>query len=42
VSAEVEPQGEQVDRAYLAALHETALGLSEQGGAGGLLERIVT
>jgi PAS domain S-box-containing protein len=45
MSAEVEPQGEQgeqVDRAYLAALHETALGLSEQGGAGGLLERIVT
>jgi len=42
MSAEVGPQGEQVDRAYLAALHETALGLSEQGGAGGLLERIVT
>jgi len=42
MSAEVEPQGEQVDRSYLAALHETALGLSEQGGAGGLLERIVT
>jgi PAS domain S-box-containing protein len=40
--SEVEPQGGQVDGAYLAALHETAMGLSEQVGAGGLLERIVT
>jgi len=42
MSAQVEPQGEHVDGAYLAALHETALGLSEQVGAGGLLERLVT
>jgi PAS domain S-box-containing protein len=42
MSAEAEPHGERVDRAYLAALHETGLGLSEQIGAGGLLERIVT
>ena len=42
MSTEAEPRGQQVDRAYLAALHETALGLSEQVGAGGLLERIVT
>ncbi|HEU4399363.1 MAG TPA: ATP-binding protein [Actinomycetota bacterium] len=42
MSAEVEPQGEHVDGAYLAALHETALGLSEQVGADGLLERLVT
>jgi PAS domain S-box-containing protein len=40
--SEVKPQGGQVDGAYLAALHETAMGLSEQVGAGGLLERIVT
>jgi PAS domain S-box-containing protein len=47
--AEVEPRGAEggprdprVDGAYLAGLHETALGLSEQVGAGGLLERIVT
>jgi two-component system, cell cycle sensor histidine kinase and response regulator CckA len=42
MSTEVEPPGAQVDQAYLAALHETALGLSEQVGPGGLLERIVT
>jgi PAS domain S-box-containing protein len=47
--AEVDPRaaagaqpGPRVDGAYLAGLHETALGLSEQVGAGGLLERIVT
>jgi PAS domain S-box-containing protein len=40
--AQPQPQGGQVDGAYLAALHETAMGLSEQVGAGGLLERIVT
>jgi PAS domain S-box-containing protein len=42
MSADVEPPGAQVDRAHLAALHEAAMGLSEQVGPSGLLERIVT